>query len=154
MRGKVWKMVHVACSFMVWPIKSQKLKCGMPEACGMDILQVRLNIGMLFLEIMCISYHTSHIPQQLSARMSRQPWGDEDPGSPTLLVSPLFHSLDYSKTKQRAQVSYVYMRYVWLQYDIHIIEYIYIYTLYFVEFVIGFCHVIDQCFWIFKPWPV
>lgn len=49
--------------------------------------------------------------------MSRQPWGDEDPGSPTLLVSPLFHSLDYSKTEQRAQVSYVYMRYDMFDYN-------------------------------------
>lgn len=54
---KYGKVVQVACSFMVWPIKSQKLKCGMPEACVMDIYSSSTaEHRHVFLEIMCISY--------------------------------------------------------------------------------------------------
>ena len=44
------------------------------------------------------------------------------------------------------------MWYVWLQYNINIYIYYYyfFFTLYSIEFVIGLCHVIDQCFLTFS----
>lgn len=149
-----WYKLHVVSWFGLSNLRSWNVECQKPVS-WIYILQVRLNIGMSFLESMCISYFsyppTTFCPD-VQATMRRR-----GSGIAYLIGITIVPQLRLFKNRTtRSSLLCLYaIWYVWLQYDIHIIEYIiYIYTLYFVEFVIGFCHVIDQCFWILKPWPV
>lgn len=136
---KYAKVVQVACSFMVWPIKSQKLKCGMPEACVMDILQVRLNIGMLFLEIICISYisypPTTFCPD-VQATMRRR--GSGIAYLIGITIVPQLRLFKNRTTRSSLLCLYaICLITIW-----HIIEYIYIYTV-----LCWICHRILSRYW-------